>query len=186
MKVIFLEDVPQVARAGDVKEVAEGFGRNYLLPRRLARLATAGAVKQLEEQRHVVARRETKLEHQSEGLSAQMGQLALTIQARVGRQGRLYGSVTSGHIAEELSRAIGESIDRRKIELEAPIRQTGTYQVPVKLGPNAEAVITVVVQGEGETPQEPAVQAGEAVPEDSAPPIEGEAGEPEEVSDQER
>lgn len=186
MKVIFLEDVPQVARAGDVKEVAEGFGRNYLLPRRLARLATPGALRQREEQRQVAARRESKLEHRGEELSAQMGQLALTIQARVGRQGRLYGSITSGHIAEELSRAIGQSIDRRRIELDAPIRQTGAYQVLVKLGPNAEAVVTVVVRGEGKEPEDTAAQAGEAVPADIGPQVEPAREEHEEVSEQER
>lgn len=185
MKVIFLEDVPLVAQAGDVKEVADGFGRNYLLPRRLAQLATPGALKQWEQQQRVAARHEVRLEHRAEELSAQIGQLSVTIQARVGRQGRLYGSVTSGHIAAEISRAIGHSIDRRKVELEAPIRQTGTYRVPVRLAGDTEAVVTIVVRGEGEALEQEATPGSESIQGEGGIEVSGGAEDQEEAADQE-
>ncbi|MBI2888128.1 MAG: 50S ribosomal protein L9 [Chloroflexi bacterium] len=150
MKVVFLENVPNVARAGEVKEVAEGYGRNFLLPRKLAAVATPAVLKQLEEQRQAQSRRESRLEAQAEQLAQRLDGATLTIGARVGSQGRLYGSITKAHIAEELQKLTGHAFDRRRVTVEEdPIRHVGSYPVQVHLAGDVTATVTVVVQAEG-------------------------------------
>jgi len=148
LKVVFLKEVPNVARAGEVKEVAEGYGRNYLLPKGLAVLATNAELKKLEARQQAEARRQAKLEAQAEAIAAKLEESPLTFKARVGEQERLYGSITSADIAEEISRVIGQEFDKRRIELEEPIRQVGAYDVNVKLGKDVTARVKVVVEGE--------------------------------------
>src|SRR5437588_7962348 len=130
MKVILLQDVEGLGKAGDLKEVANGYARNYLLPRQLAAGATPTL---LANHKQRIAAQQRKLEkqvetnrHQAERLS----QVSLTFRARVGRQGRLYGSITSQDIATGLREAEGITIDRRMIDLPNPIRTIGTFQVP--------------------------------------------------------
>ncbi len=132
MKVIFLDDVPKVAKAGDTKEVADGYGRNFLLPRKLAVLADSSASKIVEARLRVRARLEAKTE-------AEMGELAkllegkeITLKVRAGAEGKLYGSITSADIADELGKA-KLVIDKRKIELAEPIHQIGNYEIAIRL-----------------------------------------------------
>ena len=145
MEVILLKDVPRLGRAGELRNVAPGYARNYLVPEGLATLVTKGALKQLELQSQAEARRKRQLEVEARELAAQLEGLTLTLTAKTGEEDRLYGSITSGDIADALESEIGKSVDRRKIELEEPIRELGTYSVPFKLLSDLAPTIVVEV-----------------------------------------
>ncbi len=180
MKVVFLENVPSVAKAGEVKEVSGGFGRNYLLPHHLAVLATPGELARLEQERQTAARREAKLGVKAHGLADQISAQTVVLTARVGQQERLYGSITSQQIAENLAKLVGQPIDRRRLELEEPIRKLGTFRIPLQLTHEVSATVTVIVQGpNGERAAEPAPTAAPASP---APSASTQAVEPESAS----
>ena len=151
MKVILLQDVDGLGKAGDLKEVANGYARNYLLPRQFAAAATPAL---LANHKQHVAAQQRKLEKQAESNRQQaerLSQVSLTFRARVGRQGRLYGSITSQDIAAGLREAEGITIDRRMSDLPNPIRTIGTFQIPVKIAQKIEPKITVNVVDEAET-----------------------------------
>ena len=148
MKVLLNQDVPNLGRAGETKEVADGYARNFLLPRGLGTVATAGAVKQAAEQKRTVAKREAKVKAQVGSLAATLNQTQVVFKAKVGEQHRLYGSITASDIADEVGRKIGQPIDKRHIELGEPIRHLGTYKVPVRIGPSVVPSVTVVVEPE--------------------------------------
>ncbi len=145
MKVIFIEDVPNVARAGEAREVADGYGRNYLLPRKLAVLANSRASAVVEAQLRKIAQRQAQEEAEMAELAGKLDGVEVTIKAKVGEKERLYGSITSADIADELSRSAGLDIDKRKVELEEPIRQLGSYEVTVRLTQDIAAVIKLTV-----------------------------------------
>lgn len=148
MRVILLQDVEGLGKAGDLKDVANGYARNFLLPRRLAAGATPALLANHQQR---VAAEQRKLEKQAEQNRQQaerLNQISLTFKARVGRQGRLYGSITSQDIAAGLRESEGISIDRRVIDLPNPIRALGTYMVPVKIAQKLEPKITVNVVDE--------------------------------------
>lgn len=145
MKVILIKDVPKLGTAGTIQTVAPGYARNYLIPQGLAAAATAGTIKQVEERTAAEARRTAKQEEAMRGLADRMAGMRIDITARVGEQGRLYGSVTSADIAEELSKLVGEEIDRRKVELEHPIHTIGNHDVTVRLVGRLTPVVTVHV-----------------------------------------
>ena len=148
MKVILLQDVEGLGKAGDLKDVANGYARNYLLPRQLAAGATPSLVANRKQR---IAAEQRKLEKQGEQNRQQaerLGQISLTFKARVGRGGRLYGSITSQDIAAGLREAEGIVIDRRMIDMPEPIRTTGTFKVPVKIAPKLQTQITVNVVDE--------------------------------------
>jgi large subunit ribosomal protein L9 len=148
VKVLLTKDVPNLGRAGETKDVADGFARNYLLPRGLGTVASEGAVKQAAEQKRTVAKREARVKAQVGSLAATLNQTQVVFKAKVGEQHRLYGSITAGDIAEEVSRKIGQAIDKRNIELGEPIRHLGTFKVPVRIGPSVVPSVTVVVESE--------------------------------------
>jgi large subunit ribosomal protein L9 len=133
MKIVLTQDVPKLGDAGSLQDVKDGFARNFLIPQGLAEMATPGMVKQVEERQRAEARRTAKLEEEMRELADRIAATHLEIVARVGEQGRLYGSVTSAEIAEQLSEAVGEEIDRRKVALDEPIRNIGDYEIPVRL-----------------------------------------------------
>jgi len=133
MKVVFIEDVPDVAEVGEIKEVADGYGRNYLIPRRLAILADARATQIVEAQKKRKAQIEAKTEAEMKELAKQLEGLDMVIKAKAGTKDRLYGSITNADIAEELSTSAGLVIDKRKIELETPIHEIGSYEIPIRL-----------------------------------------------------
>jgi large subunit ribosomal protein L9 len=148
MEVLLLKDLSQLGRAGEVKRVAEGYARNYLIPRGLAVMATPGAIKQAEKQREAAARRQVKELSQAQALAQALDGLTVTFQARAGESDRLYGSITSANIAEALEEQVGQEVDRRKIDLEEPLKQLGIHAVTIRLAPQAEAKVTVVVERE--------------------------------------
>jgi large subunit ribosomal protein L9 len=146
VKVILKKDVPNLGRAGEVKEVANGYARNYLIPQGLAVPATPQALRQLEAEKAAAARQAAREAAEARALAERLSQLALTLPVRVGEQGRLYGAVTAQDIAAAISQAVGREIDRRQIELEEPIRQVGIYEVPVRLTREITAKVRVIVQ----------------------------------------
>ena len=148
MKVILLQSVEGLGQAGDMKDVANGYARNYLLPRRLAAGATPSLVANREQRIAAEQRRLAKLAEQNRQMAERLGQITLTFKAKVGSQGRLYGSITSQDIATALRDAEDISIDRRMIDLSEPIRSLGTVSVPVKISTGVEPKITVNVIAE--------------------------------------
>jgi len=133
MKVVFIEDVPDVAEAGEIKEVADGYGRNYLIPKRLAVLADARATQIVETQKKRKARIEAETEAEMRELAKQLEGLDIVIQAKAGSKERLYGSITNADIADELNKSAGLVVDKRKIELETPIHEIGNYEIAIRL-----------------------------------------------------
>ena len=146
MKVVFLQDVPNVAKAGDVKEVADGYSRNFLLPKKLAVAATTAEIKKLELERQADARRQIRSDQEAEALAQVLKDTTVVIKVRAGSKERLYGSVTSSDIAREIKRLTRQEIDKRKIELVNPIRQLGSYQASIKLTKDITATVNIVVE----------------------------------------
>lgn len=145
MKVIFLQNLPNVALAGEIKEVADGYARNYLLPKKLASVVRPGIEKE-------IAARQAKIEAQLAQMSDKVEGVVIDLQAKAGSQDRLYGAVTAADIAAELSTVTGLDIDKRRIELEKPIHQLGSYDISVRLGKDTLPTIKVnVTRPEGET-----------------------------------
>lgn len=141
MKVVFLHDVPNVARAGETKEIADGYGRNFLIPKKLAVLADKASTKALEKQRRIDA----KIEADMAEIAQQLAGKEIILKAQTGAQDKLYGSITHADIADELQNATGIAIDKRKIELAEPIRQLGSHEVTIKLAKDITTTITVTV-----------------------------------------
>ncbi|HEY0754649.1 MAG TPA: 50S ribosomal protein L9 [Ktedonobacteraceae bacterium] len=156
MKVILLQDVDGLGKAGDLKEVANGYARNYLLRRHLAAGATPTLVANHKQHIAAQARKQEKVIENNHQLAERLAQVTLTFKARVGRQGRLYGSITSQDIAAGLRDVEGLTIDRRLIELANPIRSVGNYPIVVKVAPKLEPKITVNVVDEAATESAPA------------------------------
>lgn len=146
MKVLLIQDVDGLGLAGEVKEVAAGYGCNYLIPRGLAVLATAGALQEAGLHRRRAAERRERLAQEMATLAAMVRQTTLVFQAKAGEAGRLYGSVTTAEVADKLAEAVGREIDRRKINLEVPIKQLGTHTVTLRLSGEVAADFDVVVE----------------------------------------
>ncbi len=150
MKVIFLRDVSGKGEAGEIREVSTGYARNFLLPRGLALAATPTAIKAAQE---LIPGRKEKVREALD--QAKLAELARQIegsevhlQARIGAEGRLFGSITSADIARELNQVTGFSIDKRRIDVDKPLRQTGSYEITVKLAKDLEPTIKVVIEPE--------------------------------------
>lgn len=165
MKVILLQDVDNLGKVGDVKEVANGYARNYLLPKRLAAAATPALLANQKQRIAAEQRRREKEAEENRQLAERLGAVTLTFKARVGRQGRLYGSITSQDIAAGLREMEDITVDRRLIELPNPIRELGTFSVPVRIASQLQPKITVRVIDEA-APEE----SGEAA--ESSQPVE--------------
>ncbi|WP_322487921.1 50S ribosomal protein L9 [Chloroflexus sp.] len=148
MKVLLVQDVEHLGKAGEIKDVSGGFGRNYLLPKGFAVLATKSQIKQAEERLAAQRRKAEAARKDAEALAAKLAELTLIFVVKVGEQERLYGSVTNADIAAKLHEVAGIEIDRRKIALEDPIKRTGEYEVPVELASGVSATLKVVVVGE--------------------------------------
>jgi large subunit ribosomal protein L9 len=151
MRVILLQDVEGLGKAGDLKDVANGYARNYLLPKRMAAGATPQLLTNYQQRIAAEQRKLEKQVDQNRQQAERLGQVTLTFKARVGSQGRLYGSITSQDIAAGLRESEGIAIDRRMIALPDPIRALGTYMVPVKLAQKLEPKITVNVVDEADS-----------------------------------
>ncbi|MFC1977143.1 50S ribosomal protein L9 [Chloroflexota bacterium] len=145
MKVIFLEDVPSVARAGEIKEVANGYGRNFLIPQKLALLAKSEAINTVGTQLELKARGQAQTEAELLELAVHLDGKEVILEARTGGTDRLYGSITTADIAAGLESATGLVVDKRKIELDEPIRQLGSYEVTIRLAKDIVPQIRVTV-----------------------------------------
>lgn len=148
MKVVFMEDVPNVGKAGQIKEVADGYGKNFLIPRKLAVTAKPQDIKAVEAQIKARARVAAKTEAEMKALASDLEGKEIIIKAKVGQQERLYGSITSADISAGLKSSLHAVVDKRKIELTEPIRQTGIFEVPIKLGKDISTKIKVSVVAE--------------------------------------
>ena len=165
MKVLLKEDVDNLGYAGEVHNVAPGYGRNYLIPKGLAVKASPSVMKQAEVWRKRAEARRAELRAEYEALAARIAETTLTFTARAGETGKLYGSVTTAQIADKLNEMLGTDIDRRKVGVE-PLRQLGEHQVPIRLSADFQPELTVVIESEEEmhpTAVETAEEAAEVV-----------------------
>jgi len=144
MKVILRETVSNLGTAGDVVDVKPGYGRNYLLPKKMAVLATTGNIRQIEHEKRVALAQQAKLKASATELAKRLAAVELTIARRVGEQDKLFGSVTAIDIAEQLE-PMNLGVERRQIHLEEPIKSIGTFEVPVRLHHDVTQVIKVNV-----------------------------------------
>jgi large subunit ribosomal protein L9 len=141
MKVIFLQDVPRVAYAGDIKEVADGYARNYLIPKQLAAAAKPGAI-------NMVTARQAKMATEFSELASKIEGVEINLKARVGAKDRLFGAITAADIAAELNSAAEVEIDKRKIVLDKPIHELGDYEIAIRLAKDLVPRIKVTVSKE--------------------------------------
>jgi large subunit ribosomal protein L9 len=175
MKVLLTQDVYNLGHAGDVKNVADGYGRNYLLPRGMAVLATAGAVKRADAIRGAALKRRAQEQSDMAALAQVINGVTVSFAARTGEKGKLYGSITSAQIAEKLSALVGREVDKRKIALREPIRVVGAHSVQLRLATDIAPTINVVISpeglssGAGAPAAAPAAAAPAAEPAEAAP-----------------
>jgi large subunit ribosomal protein L9 len=148
MKVVLRQDVEKLGEKGSVQTVATGYARNYLIPKGLAVVATAGELKTVAENTRVREMKIARQERQLQDLADKINGQRLSFTARAGDQGRLYGSITATDIAEKLTAAIGQEIDRRRVVLEDPIRSLGEHSVTVHLVGRLRPQVTVTVTAE--------------------------------------
>jgi len=148
MKVIFLQDVKGHGKKGEVKEVADGYANNFLIPRGLAKAASDSNLKQLEHLREIEQKQKAKEKREAEALAQRLEALTLTIRTKAGEGGRLFGSITAKHIADELKKSHNLEIDKRKILLDEPIRSLGAMRVPVRVHPEVKANLQVNIAEE--------------------------------------
>lgn len=151
MKVLLTEDIPSLGLAGEVHTVARGYARNYLIPRREAIVATKGALKQAEEIRQMAIRRRAQEFSNAEAQAQVLSGQQLLFEVRAGDNDRLYGSITTSDIAEQLTEKVDFEVDRRRIMLGASIREIGLYDLTMRLMPEVEASFAVAVVREGES-----------------------------------
>lgn len=145
MRVILLSDVKALGKRGTVVEVAEGYANNFLLPKKLAAEASAGALATLDQQNKAKAKRQAEDLAQAQELARIIESKPLSVPARAGGNGKLFGTITNAQIADAIQRSFDIALDRHKIELKTPIKAVGTYPVEVKLGNNVTAKATVEV-----------------------------------------
>ncbi|HKD14460.1 MAG TPA: 50S ribosomal protein L9 [Candidatus Angelobacter sp.] len=149
MEVILKEDVPKLGHRGDVVKVAEGYGRNYLLPRKLAIEATQANKAVIEQMKAAAVRRSAVEKSDAEALSRQLEGVTVSFQRKAGEKDHLFGSVTSSDIADALTHK-GFNIDRRKIQLHDPLKNLGEFDVPVRLHRDVTSRVKVVIEKEAE------------------------------------
>lgn len=147
MNVILKEDVKNLGRMGDTVDVKDGYARNYLLPKKLAIEASDRNLKAVEELKKQIARRLEKEKEDAKSLAQKLSVLTLTLRAKAGEEGKLFGSITTMDIEEAL-RGQGLEIDKKKITLEEPIKRLGSYTASVRLGPEATATLVIEVEAE--------------------------------------
>ena len=147
-QAILLKDVESLGKAGEAIDVSPGYLRNYLLPRKLAQPATAGALEEARRRAEAAERAAREAAERAEENASLLAKTVLTIQHRAGEDGKLYGSVTAKEIADAISEARGLRVDRKRIRLEDPIRELGTYMVEIEVGGGTTARIKTIVAEE--------------------------------------
>ena len=148
MKVIFLDDVANQANAGEVKDVANGYARNYLIPKKLATMASTEGMKRVERIRKAGDERRLRETQKWEVLASLIDGTALTVKSRVTPSGHFYGAINPGQIAQELSNVTGREIDRKLVETVEPIRDPGEYEVVLQIAPGIQATLTVTAEAQ--------------------------------------
>ncbi len=148
MKIVLREDVDNLGKKGDLLEVANGYGRNYLVPRGLAILATRGAVQQAESMRRSRSVRDAREREAAQALATQLSANRVTVAVRTGEGGKLFGSVTAADVAEAIGVQLGQAVDRRRLQLPDSIKELGGYEVTLRLHSDVDVQIGVdVVEG---------------------------------------
>ena len=171
MKVLLLKDVYKLGRAGDVKKVADGYGRNYLLPQGLAVLATAGALKQIEKIRSQAEVRRTEQNSELKDLAAQINGITLVFSAKAGETGKLYGSITTQDVAIAIQEKVRYEVKKQQIDMQ-PIRNLGEFTAHVRLTMDLVPEVKIIVHREGEAVEDGSSAPAEAKVEEPAPAAE--------------
>lgn len=169
MKVLLLKDVYKLGRAGDIKKVADGYGRNFLIPQGLAVLATAGALKQVEKIKSQAEVRRTELNSELKGLAEQISGLTLVFDAKAGETGKLYGSITTQDVATAIEEKVRFEVKKQQIDMQ-PIRTLGEFTAYVRLTMDLVPEVKILVHREGE-----ALEEAEVTPQETAAEPEAEA-----------
>jgi large subunit ribosomal protein L9 len=146
MKVVFLKDVSSKGKAGEIRDVADGYARNFLFARGLALQATADTIKKAQSQADAKAQRQAHLHKELSELAKLIEGKELHFKAKAGEKGRLHGSITSANIADELSKLVDFDVDRKKITLDEPLRQLGEHEVKINLSREIEAKVKVIIE----------------------------------------
>jgi large subunit ribosomal protein L9 len=179
VRVVFLDDVDGIARAGEIKNVADGYARNFLLPRKLAAAATTASMQQAEKRSKQLAVEQEKLDAVAQKIAGNVTDTPIVIMVKAGDEGRLFGSVTAADIAEAVNERAGTQLGHRQVSLSRPIREVGNYEIEVSLTRNVKAQVALEVKNENE-PEPVAVAAPAAAAEPEAEE-EGEAEEEDEA-----
>lgn len=163
MKVLLTQDVYKLGHAGEVKTIADGYGRNYLIPQGMAVLATEGAMKRADALKNKALLKRAAESAEIDAMAQVIGSKTYYFNAKTGEKGKLYGSITASQIAEKIGAVLGAEFDKRKVELREPIREVGTHHVTVRLSADVNPKVAVVVSPLGVVIQE-AAPATEAAP----------------------
>ncbi|MBA2442840.1 MAG: 50S ribosomal protein L9 [Rubrobacter sp.] len=145
MQVILREDVQKIGQRGDIVDLSRGYVRNFLVPRGLAEVATPGKLEEARRQMEEAAERDRRMAERAEEIAQTLNKSVITIEARTGEGDRLFGSVTTANIAGAIERARDIRVDRRRIQLQEPIKSLGTHQVPIQVHGEVEATVKVIV-----------------------------------------
>jgi large subunit ribosomal protein L9 len=148
VRIILQKEVEKLGVPGDVVTVADGYARNYLVPRGMAIPASKGAVRHAESLRRAHGVRVNQAKAEAEEIAGRLASKPIVVRARAGEEGRLFGSITTADLAEEIAGQAGEAIDRRDIHLDEPIRSLGTHEVTVRLHPEVNATLSIQVEPE--------------------------------------
>jgi large subunit ribosomal protein L9 len=176
MKILLLKDVYKLGRAGDVKKVAAGYGRNYLIPQGFAVLATPGAMKQVDQIRKRAAERRAVLNNELSGVAELMEKLTVSFPSKAGETGKLYGSITQQMIVDAINAKLGTTVDRRQVEVQ-PIRTLGEHLAKIRLTVDLVPEVKIIVHREGEAVATKETPKEEVVEENPAPAKETEVEE---------
>ena len=149
MKIILLTDVAKLGKKGEIKEVSNGYARNFLIPRGLAKELKEGDLKHYEKEKKLQQRRFEKLKEENENILKDLSKKKIIIKAKAGSSGKLYGAVTSANIAEAISKKIGDEFDKKNIELDEHIKELGTYEVGIRLPGGVKGKIKIEIVSEG-------------------------------------
>ena len=168
MKVVFLKEVEGSGRIGEIKNVADGYARNFLLPKGLAAPATADAIRRAEAKAAAEAKKQALLDEAAQAVAQSLAGASITIIAKAGSKGRLFGSVTQADVAAEVAKLLDHEVDRHQVLLAEPIKEVGDYEVTVQLSRNVRATVPLQVVKEGAAEAEKA-EAGEAKAEEASP-----------------
>ncbi|HAR95537.1 MAG TPA: 50S ribosomal protein L9 [Deltaproteobacteria bacterium] len=148
MKVILLDNVQGVGKTGEMRDVSDGFGRNFLIPRGLALPATSGNIKKLEERAHVIIKRNERNVKTAEAIKERLEQAVLTIKKKAGVDGKLFGSVTPMEIAETIKKALDITVDKKTIRMAEPVKMIGAYTVDIHLERGVQSQLKIEIEAE--------------------------------------